>query len=106
MYQYSIGQKKQLHNADMDKATYNIRIIQEQSFAIGAADLFVDDGIEHDPGQPVVLEWRELGGLVEDEHCRHLSGCWEHQYVDAHYIYIHVATNYYLKLGIILLLKS
>ena len=37
--------------------------------------MFVDDGVEHDPGQTVVLQRGELGGLMEDKHCDHLSGC-------------------------------
>ena len=36
--------------------------------------MFVDDGVEHDPGQTTVLQGGELGGLVEDEHCDHLGG--------------------------------
>ena len=34
--------------------------------------LLVDDGVEDDPGETIVLEWGELGGLVEDEHRGHL----------------------------------
>ena len=34
--------------------------------------LFVDNGVEDNPGETVVLEWGELGGLMEDEHCGHL----------------------------------
>ena len=34
--------------------------------------LFVDDGVEDDPGETIVLEWGELGGLMEDEHRGHL----------------------------------
>ena len=36
--------------------------------------MFVDDGVEHDPGQTVVLQGGQLGRLMEDEHCDHLSG--------------------------------
>ena len=34
--------------------------------------LFVNNGVEDNPGETIVLEWGELGGLMEDEHCGHL----------------------------------
>ena len=37
--------------------------------------MFVDDGIEHHPRQPIVLKGRQLRGLVEDEYSYDFSSC-------------------------------